>query len=168
MDRDGLLALYDYNLYANRLMLDVAAQLTEDELVRESSPSHGSVCALLHHMVACEAFFLATCRGTTDLKYNSSELSGLDDIRRNWDELGHEQRDYISSLRENDLVRDFPLTLRGRPYHLSMWQLLIQAFVHSTHHRGELSIVLIELGYPLPTLDIIQYFFQQSGQQWPE
>jgi hypothetical protein len=33
MDRDGLLALYDYNLYANRLMLDVAAQLTEDELV---------------------------------------------------------------------------------------------------------------------------------------
>jgi len=168
MDRDGLFALHDYNLYANRLMLDVAAQLSEDELVRESNPSHGSVRALLHHMVACEAFFLASCRGNTDLKFNTSELPGLDDIRRYWDELGHEQRDYISSLDENDLARGVSLSLRDRPYHLPIWQLLIQAFVHSTHHRGELSIVLTELGYPLPTLDIIQYFFQQSGQQWPE
>jgi uncharacterized damage-inducible protein DinB len=39
--------------------------------------------------------------------------------------------------------------------------------MHSTHHRGELSIVLTELGYPLPTLDIIVHFAEQSGQAWP-
>jgi uncharacterized damage-inducible protein DinB len=168
MDRNGLLALYDYNLYANRLMLDVAERLTEDELVRESSPSHGSVRALLHHILNCEVYFLATCRGDTDLKFNSSEIPGLDDMRRYWDKLGTEQRDYISSLGENDFIREVSLTLRGHPYHLSIWQLMTQAFVHSTHHRGELSIVLTELGHPLPTLDIILYFLQHSGQQWLE
>lgn len=168
MDRDGLLALYDYNLYANRLMLDVAAGLTEDTLVRESSPSHGSVRALLHHMLACEVYFLATCRGNTDLNFNSSNIPRLDDIRRYWDELGQEQHDYISSLDENDFMRVVPLTLRDPPYHLPIWQLLTQAFVHSTHHRGELSIVLTELGHPLPTLDIILYFCKQGGQQWPD
>ena len=168
IDRDGLLALHDYNLYANRLMLDVAAQLTEDELVRESSPSHGVVRAVLNHMVACEAFFLTSCRGNTDLKFNSSELPGPDDICRYWDELRYEQRDYISSLDKNDLARGVSLSLRDRPYHLPIWQLMTQALIHSTHHCGELSIMLTEIGYPMPTLDIIQDFFQQSGQQWPE
>jgi uncharacterized damage-inducible protein DinB len=45
--------------------------------------------------------------------------------------------------------------------------LLAQAFVHSTHHRGELSIVLSHLGHPLPTLDIIIPFVTWSGQKWP-
>ncbi len=66
-----------------------------------------------------------------------------------------------------DLDRQVQVTLRGRPFQFPMWQLLSQAFVHSTHHRGELSIVLTELGHPLPTLDIIVHFAKESGQAWP-
>jgi uncharacterized damage-inducible protein DinB len=47
-----------------------------------------------------------------------------------------------------------------------MWQLLVQAFVHSTHHRAELAILLGQMGHPLPTLDILIHFAQQSGQPW--
>jgi hypothetical protein len=39
MNRDGLLALYEYNAYATHLVLDGLAQLNEDELVRASGPS---------------------------------------------------------------------------------------------------------------------------------
>lgn len=43
----------------------------------------------------------------------------------------------------------------------------MQAFVQSTHPRGELSIVLSQLGQSLPTLDIIIPFVTDSGQVWP-
>jgi uncharacterized damage-inducible protein DinB len=164
MNRDGLLALYTYNSYANHLVLDGVAQLSENEFTRESSPSHGSIRGLLLHMLRCEAGFLAACQ---ERQFGAPDLSGLADIRRSWTELDREQQDFIASLTESDLARDVQVELAGHPYHFPLWQLLVQAFVHSTHHRAELTILLGQMGYPLPTLDIILYFMQQSGQPWP-
>ncbi|MBN1286346.1 MAG: DinB family protein [Anaerolineae bacterium] len=168
MDQSGLLALYTYNAYANKLVLDTAAQLTADELVGESSPSHGSVHRLLVHMLACEAYFLTCCQGRL-LPFDPGQISTLDDIRRHWQALEQEQQSFIASLGADDLARMVHVDFGGgRPtLDLPAWQLLMQAFLHSTHHRGELSIVLTGLGYPLPTLDIILHFIEQSGQEWP-
>jgi uncharacterized damage-inducible protein DinB len=167
MNPDGLLALYTYNAYANDIVLETAAHLAEDELTRQSSPSHGSVHALLVHMLECEAFFLSCCQGQPPAGCDRAGLSGVAGIRRCWSSLAQTQREFITALDENDLRREILLPFgEGQP-HLSLWQLLVQAFVHSTHHRGELSIVLSGLGRPLPTLDIILHFFAQSGQEWP-
>jgi uncharacterized damage-inducible protein DinB len=161
MNRDGLLALYTYNAYANQLVLDGLAQLSEDEFARESSPSHSSIRGLLLHLMECEAWFLATCRERT---LEEPDLPTLADIRHYWGDLEREQRTFIASLTENDLARDLSIQLRDRSFHFPMWQLLAQAFIHSTHHRGELAILLGQMGHPLPTLDIILHFMQQSGQ----
>jgi len=165
MNHDSLLALYVYNAYANKLVLDTVEQLAEAKFTRESSPSHGSVRMLLLHMLECEAFFLACCRGQSF--DGLDDLPTLADIRRRWTELEQEQQDFIASLGESDLAREISAPLGERPLCFSLWQLLVQAFVHSTHHRGELSVVLTQLGHPLPTLDIILHFIQQSGQEWP-
>ena len=164
MNRDGLLELYTYNAYANRLVLDGLAQLSEDEFTRESGPSHGSIRGLLLHVLECEAWFLAICQGRT---LEEPDLPALADIRRCWGDLEREQLEFIGSLTETDLARDLTIELGGHPYHFPMWQLLVQAFVHSTHHRGELAILLGQMGHPLPTLDIIIHFAKESGQEWP-
>jgi uncharacterized damage-inducible protein DinB len=167
MNRDGLLALYIYNTYANDLVLEAALPLTEDELTCQSSPSHSSVRALLIHMLECEAFFLSCCQGEPLAEHDRAKLSSVADIRCRWNSLAQEQREFITALGENDLAQEIPLPFGRGQSHLPLWQLLVQALVHSIHHRGELSIVLSGLGHPLPTLDIILHFFAQSGQEWP-
>jgi len=167
MDRQGPLALYTYNAYANDLLLNTAAQLTEEELARQASPSHSTVGALLVHMLECEAFFLSCCQDRPFEGLERAELSSVTGIRRRWSNLWEEQRELIGSLGEKDLAREILLPFRNGQSHLPVWQLLVQAFVHSTHHRGELSIVLSGLGHPLPTLDIILHFIARSGQEWP-
>jgi uncharacterized damage-inducible protein DinB len=164
MNRDGLLAHYEYNTYANHLALDGLAQLSEGEFTREPSPSHGSIRGLVLHMLRCEAGFLAACQ---ERPFEAPDLPTLADIRRYWTELEREQQDYISTLSESALARDLTIELRDQPFHFPVWQLLLQAFVHSTHHRAELGILLGEIGHPLPTLDIIIHFAKQSGQSWP-
>ena len=164
MNRDGLLALYAYDAYANHLVLDGLAQLSEDEFTREFGPSHGSIRGLLVHVLECEAWFLAICQGRT---LEELDLPTLADIRRYWGDLEREQQTFIAPLTESDLARDFSIQLRDRPFHFPMWQLLVQAFVHSTHHRGELAILLGQMGHPLPTLDIIIHFMKESGQERP-
>jgi len=163
MNRDGLLALYTYNAYANHLVLDGLGQLSEDEFTRESGPSHGSIRGLLLHVLECEAWFLALCQ---ERQAQVPDPRTLADIRLYWGNLMREQQDFVASLTESDRARDFSIELRDRPFHFPVWQLLMQAFVHSTHHRGELAILLGQMGHPLPTLDIIIHFAKESGQEW--
>ena len=163
MNRDGLLALYQYNAHANHLVLDGLAQLSEDEFTRAPSPSHASVRGLVLHLLECEAWFLAICQGRT---LQELSLPTLDDLRRFQRELEQEQLALIPTLTESDLARDLEVQFGQHPLHFPVWQLLVQAFVHSTHHRAELSILLGQMGHPLPTLDIILHFVKESGQSW--
>ena len=165
MNRDGLLALYNYNVYANSLVLDTMAQLSEVKFLQVSSPSHSSVHELLVHMLEAEAFFLSVCTG--HLLEESPSLPTLADIQHYWKNLAKETHDYLVALVDSDLAQEIEVLIKGQPLRFSKWQALVHGFIHSTHHRGELSIVLTELGYPLPTLDILIQFIKQSGQAWP-
>jgi uncharacterized damage-inducible protein DinB len=164
MNINLLMALYEYNRYANRLVLDRAARLSQADLVRRASPSHDSVFGILEHMLATEGSFLADARREP---FTFTRPSTLDDVRRDWEELADRQMATLSAISEAALLEDIPARIGSHDFHFPRWQLLIQAFVHSTHHRGELSIVMTALGQPLPTLDIIIPFAENSGQPWP-
>jgi len=164
MTPDTLGALAKYNAWANRTVLTVAATLSQEELAAQSSPSHSSVSQLLLHMLECETFFLSLCRGTPFVRLPA--LPTMADIRAHWDGLSRELCDFVASLTPDGLGRVLQVEIAGSQYQLPIWQLLSQAIVHSTHHRGELSIVLTALGRPLPNLDILLHFIEQSGQAW--
>jgi len=164
MNRDGLRALYEYNAYANHLVLDGLAQLSEDEFTRAPSPSRSTVRTLFLHSLLGEAWFLAACQGRP---FERPDLPALDDIRRFQRELEKDQLAFIATLSENDLARESPIEFGSQPYHLPVWQLLVQAFLHATQHRAELGIVLGQMGHTLPTMDIIVHFMHQSSQPWP-
>ncbi len=166
LNREGLQALYTYNHYANSLVLDVADKLTEEELARPVSPSHDSAHGLLTHMLGVETFFLATCREVAP-DFESVDWSTPAKIRAAWEQLAEEQQAFLATVSAADLARVLTLPFRQSGLHLPMWQLLTQAMLHSVHHRGELSIVLTRLGYPLPTLDAILHWVKESGQVWP-
>ncbi len=165
MNREGLLALYEYDQRAVTMVLDAADQLSEEEFDRDISPSHGSVRSLLVHSMATEDGFLAACQGRRP-EFDPAKFQKREDIRAYWDGLEQRLRSYIQEASEEELRREVSLPIWSEPLRLAVWQLLLQAFIHAVHHRGELSIVMTQLGRPLPTLDIILHFIEQSGQSW--
>ena len=52
-------------------------------------------------------------------------------------------------------------TTRGNPVTLPFAAALAHVFNHGTHHRGQISAALTQLGQPAPVLDLV-YFFQQK------
>ena len=115
-------------------------------------------------MLRAETWFLALCQGRT---VEELDLRALDDFRRCQSELEQAQQAFIATPSESDLAREVTFQIRDHPYHLPVWQLLVQAFEHSTHHRAELGLLLGQMGHSLPTLDIIVHFLHASGQPWP-
>lgn len=164
MQPNLLLALYEYNRYANHTVLETAGKLRLTDLYRESSPSHGSVFGLLAHMLAVETGYLANCQGE---QFKFERPTTLEDLSQRWDALAEGQLAFLAGLNESQLAEVVPARIGSQDFQFPRWQLLAQALIHSTHHRGELSIILTEIGQPLPVLDIIIPFAEQSGQPWP-
>jgi uncharacterized damage-inducible protein DinB len=165
MDRSALLVLHDYNTYANALVLKAAEALDETAFTARSSPSHGTVQGLLTHMARVEAGFLYSCSGPAVGKI--AESPALAEIVEIFDLIAAARRSYLADIPAADLDEQITMSMGGKPLKLARWQLLAQSLVHSIHHRGELSIVMTALGQPLPTLDIILQFVNESGQEWP-
>jgi uncharacterized damage-inducible protein DinB len=163
MQPDLLMPLYDYNHSCNLTVLQTAAQLNPAELEYESSPSHHNVLRLLAHMWGVESNFLAACRGEI---FAFSRPSSLDELSQRWEALYSQQQAYLPTLSQTDLETVLAVTISRQVFHFPRWQMLTQALVHSIHHRGELSIILTGLGQPLPNLDIIVQFAEDSGQPW--
>lgn len=163
--RDDLLTLFDYSTYANRLVLDTAARMTADELRRRAGPSHGNVFTLLRHVMETDAWMLMLARGAQwqDLP----EPSTLAELRTQWEQFAADLRAYIAARSEDELAGTVAVQFGEHRLTYSLWEMLMQTFQHATHHRGELSAAMTSLGYPLPTLDIMLFFTDRSGQHWP-
>ncbi len=168
MDQDSLLNLYEYDHYANQLVLQTARKLSPEALNSQSSPSHGSVFALLVHYWGTQAYFLGVCQGNILGKDRPwPEINTLSDLESAWEMLTAEINQYLQQVTQAELDEVIDVPLGSRLVHLPRWQLLAQGMLHAQHHRGELSIVMSGSGQPLPTLDAILYHIQQSGQTWP-
>lgn len=166
LNRSGLFALHTYNVYANNLVLETAAGMSEDKLKRTSSPSHGSVINLLQHIFGCEYYFLILCMGTKP-EEAGTDLFSLSTLREYFAALGERRAGYLNAVDEYELAAAINVQIGKGELTLPRWQLMAQSLIHSIHHRGELSIVMTGLGYPLPTLDPILKYVNDSGQEWP-
>lgn len=164
MTPEMLAQLFEYDRYANGLVIDAAQQISAGELTGPNSPSRESAWKLLLHMLASQRFFLALARGQT--VENDPPPDDLADLRERWAALSAQTIAYVGSLDGAALAEVLSVPIGKQELRLSRWQLLAQLLFHAADHRGELSIVLTQLGQPVATLDPILFFVQQSGQSW--
>ena len=168
MNKSALLVLHHYNDHANTLVLQTASAMDENALTAQSSPSHGSVLALLTHMLTTEFFFLARSEGKPVNPKSAPDKSlALPEITAAFAQVAAERQKYLDWVTEERLLEVIEIPIGGQVFKLPRWQLLAQSLMHSAQHRGELSIVMTALGHPLPTLDPIIQFINESGQHWP-
>lgn len=166
MNQTLLQALANYNNYANTILLETVAKLNAEELKAAPSPSRGSVLILVHHIFAVEAHFLAECRGEL-FTFDPQTVATLSQLTAFGKTHGNALTTFISVLDDATCTREIEVHIGEHTFRLAIWQVLTQLFLHSAQHRGELSILLTELGYPLAIDDIIVHFIEGNGQLWP-
>lgn len=164
INRESLQVLYGYNARVNDQLLDTLTQLSHTEYNEVRSPNYTSIRKLATHSFMVERFFLAQCQEQPLAAINPATP---DELRTAWQALNEAIQEYLDTTSDDEFNRSRTVTMQGRVFEFPAWQLLTQALVHSTHHRGELALMLGAIGHPLPTTDIIVHFFEQTGQEWP-
>ena len=155
------------NAYANNILFRVASKLSREELEAAKSPSRESAYRLLVHLLSAEAYYLTQLRGG-GRTISKEMMTSFGEIVRFAADHNDGFVDFVASLSDDDLTREVTIEFSDKSqFRYLVWQVLTQVFLHSAQHRGELSIVLSELGHPLPIDDIIARFAKESGQPWP-
>jgi uncharacterized damage-inducible protein DinB len=147
---EQLRPLVGYNRWANGRLLRAAAGLSREERERDVGASFGSVHGTLVHILWGERGWLHMWRHGAFLPDPvSGDYPDLESLRAAWADHEPAYQDYLLGLTQSDL--DAPRSVDGNAYTLG--ELVQHTLTHSTHHRGQVVVLLRQLGHEPPCVD---------------
>ena len=152
-------ALYSYSTWANQRVLDIAAELSKDQLLEDVGPSHGSLRNTFVHTMSGQWIWLERWQGTSPpTMLDRADFPDLTSIRTRWEEIENDTRQYLSRLEPDQLEKDISYTTTGgTPGAYPLWQLIMQQVNHQTQHRSEAAVMLTNFGHSPGDLDLVVY-----------
>ena len=166
MNTLGLIrTLYDYNAWANRRILETAAQLTPDQLRAGGSASFESIHNTLVHTMSAQWVWLSRWQGSSPTAMlDPADFADVAAIDAHWDQIEQDTQRFIAALDGAALAREVHYTnTKGQPYAYPLWQLMLHQVNHATQHRSEVAAMLTQFGHSPGWLDLIRYLDLQKG-----
>lgn len=155
----NLMALYNKN--ANEELIEVLLNVKEDDLKKETGAYFKSIYGIFKHMIQCDMYFFCIFRKysnkknianeevltylNNDFSFNrdiDKDLKTLIDVREKLDDVIIAIINSIDNFNISGKVVVPNKEVKKPRYHLIMHELN-----HSTHHRGEISVLLDQMGY---------------------
>lgn len=150
--------LFDYSYWANQKLFGVISQLTPDQFTCDVCGSYGSVRNTLVHVLSAEWGWLDRCGGEKrGAKLNPDDYPTIQSVIETWARVEGCVRSFLAGLKDEDLARDIEFSMGGPPHVVPLGELMHHAAVHAAHHRGQLSLILRELGYTPGNYDMLIY-----------
>jgi uncharacterized damage-inducible protein DinB len=158
-----------YNHWANGLVYDAAATLSEDELHRDTGAFFGSIFGTLSHILTADRVWLNrfTGEGPRPSALNERPCAGFAALREARANEDARIIAYVGSLTEAQVegqISYTPLTSSDLVQH-RLSPALSHMFNHQTHHRGQVHAGLTGMGKPSLSIDLI-YFVRSEGRAW--
>ena len=154
-----------YNVWATRRLLDAVAALNDGDYRRDVGLFFSSIHGTLNHLLLGEhlIWFVRFDGGA------SPRIDLSDEVEPDRTRLADRLRE--GAARWQPLIERWPVerfagtfdytTTRGVPVSLPFAATLTHVFNHGTHHRGQVTAALTQLGQPCPELDLV-YMLQQE------
>jgi uncharacterized damage-inducible protein DinB len=164
MTLQDIRTLFEFDQWATERILDIVAELPEDQYARNMNSSHGGVRGTLVHYYGAEWIWLERWKGsspTTSIK--EEDIATFPAIRNKWSALRREIEEFLLSLTDEKLQSSLAYKdLKGNQYTQPLWQQMQHLINHSTYHRGQVVTMLRQLGVKPVATDLIAYYRLQS------
>lgn len=154
--------LYEYGRWANNRILRAVSALTPEQFTRDLGGGFRSVRDTLVHMVGGEwgwiAYFkepfpsptlLADLWARHDALFTAEAFPDVAEVQVKWAEVAREQAEFVRGVTNESLVRTLPLGTAQ----VTLGQLMQHLANHSTYHRGQIALMLRQLGVKPPAAD---------------
>jgi uncharacterized damage-inducible protein DinB len=159
-----------YNSWMNAKLYGVCGELTDEERKRDLGAFFRSVHATLNHLLLGDRSWLTRFTGdrqrfqSLDSDGKAIELRSLDQelytdfdvLRRERERTDREIEDWTAGLTAERLRQTIAYrTTAGVAYEHPLWWGVAHFFNHQTHHRGQVTTLLSQLGHDPGVTDLI-------------
>jgi uncharacterized damage-inducible protein DinB len=150
----------DYTGWASARLVEVAGQLTPEELTRDFGTADKTVLGTLVHSFAADRVWMVRVAGDPPAKFIDVEKDmHLFVLQNDWPLLIQKWQAWASSLTPDAVMANVAWKdLKGNSFEMPTWQIVLHLVNHGTHHRGQVSGFLRAMGKVPPSLDLARYY----------
>ena len=157
MDPNAFRTLSRYNIWMNDRLYAVAADIPDAERKRDLGAFFGSLHRTLNHIMVGDRIWLSRFRGeaSATVSLNATLYEDFEALRAARKELDGKISDYIDTLRPAKLAAplNYVSGVYG-PQSKPLWLLVLHMFNHQTHHRGQATTLIKQLGFDPGVTDL--------------
>jgi uncharacterized damage-inducible protein DinB len=152
-----------YNRWANHRLLKASAALTSEERQRDLHASFHSLEGTLIHILWGERGWFSFWQTGNFVSHPApGDYPDFAALERAWTTHDEAYVSYLCSLTQSEL--DAPRTLDAITYTLG--ELIQHALNHSTYHRGQVALLLRQLGHTPPFTDYHDFLAEARTQPY--
>jgi uncharacterized damage-inducible protein DinB len=157
--------LIDYHYWAHARILDAVTTLTPEQFTRRIESSFPSVRDTLVHMWAAESVWVARWSGEAPSGFpDGRELTDVSALREAWSAVERKLREVLGRMSDHDVSA--PMTyggFDGKPRTEPFAMMLQHVVNHGSYHRGQLTMMLRQMGMPpAKPMDLIAFYRESA------
>lgn len=158
IDSSFCTAMAEYNAWMNGRLYEVCASIPEVELQRNRGAFFGSIYSTLNHLLYGDLAFMSRFTGDPTVvpelgKELYANFDVMSEARRALDERILKWSETVSKAWLGEKL-SYESKVDGVVRTVPRWVLVTHMFNHETHHRGQVTTLLSQLGFDIGTTDI--------------
>jgi uncharacterized damage-inducible protein DinB len=150
--------LAEYNHWMNIKLYEVCSGLTEEELRLDRKAFFGSIYMTLNHIMYGDLAFLSRFTGNPEQvpELGQELVSSFPALRAERETLDIRIIDWASFLDRLWLEKEqtYKSKVDDKIHTVPRWALVTHMFNHQTHHRGQVTTLLTQMGLDIGSTDI--------------
>ena len=165
MNVSDVIDLYEYDCWANGVILDTAEGIAPGKFAAHVEHSHGSLRGTLVHMLDAEESWrtrMADGHSTDDLE--EADFPDPVSVRARWAREQATMRGFLAGLKDADLDKVIRYTAGERELHHVLWHCIVHMIDHSTSHRAEAAAILTSFGRSPGDIHFMLWIREHKGK----
>jgi len=154
-----------YNRWMNDKIYGVAQKLSDAERKKDRGAFFGSIHRTLNHLLLADRVWLGRFHGAVlqEGEMGPGGIRSLDqELYADFDELRHERAKtddeidaFVATLTNEKLTGNLRYLRRGVVNEFPLWHAVTHLFNHQTHHRGQVTTLLVQAGQDPGVTDLL-------------
>jgi uncharacterized damage-inducible protein DinB len=173
MSPEWLGALARYNRWMNDSLYRHAATLSDEARKRDVGAFFKSIHGTFNHLLLADKVWLARFQGLTfpdgfmgpGIRSLDQELhSNFEELRRERAQIDDELAAWVSGLTHERLAAPLVFLRRGQKQESPLWWSVAHVFNHQTHHRGQITTLLLQQGCDPGSTDLLAMLREEAAR----
>jgi uncharacterized damage-inducible protein DinB len=164
MTKKEIRILFDYDKWANLKLLEVIAKLNKEQYKKDLGGSFSGIHGTLVHILSADKIWMDRWNGKTPTLLRPEDFPTVETVKKLWDTYHFQMDNFLQSLSEDSLNNPVEYTdFKGNACSYPLGQQMQHKINHSTYHRGQIVMMIRQLGVNAVSTDLLIYLKQKEN-----